>query len=107
MQKREDYLNNREQNLRCPVCELRIHRQLGSPQEGPLVSQAGQLTQCDRCLSILEYLLKGRCLALRPASERRINAFNQLAKETHEFNLAKLVDYVMKYRRMPVTPAQS
>lgn len=106
MKRKEHNIGSREQKLRCPVCHARIHRDFGSPQRGPLVPQVGQLTQCDHCRSMLEYTSNGSSLALRVASQRRINKFNQLAKDTHEFRLAELVDYVRKYRRMPVTAAR-
>jgi hypothetical protein len=106
MKRKEHNIRSREQKLRCPICQARIHRDFGSPQRGPLVPQAGQLTQCDRCLSMLEYVLHESSLALRLTSQRRINEFNQLAKDTHEFKLTELIDYVRKYRRMPVTPGR-
>jgi hypothetical protein len=106
MKRNEHKIGSREQKFRCPVCEARIHRDVGSPQRGPLVSEAGQLTQCDRCLSMLEYVSHESSLALRLASQRRINELNQLTKDNHEFRLTELIDYVKKYRRMPVTPGR-
>jgi hypothetical protein len=106
MKRKEHNIGSREQKLPCPVCQARIHRDFGFPQRGPLAPQVGQLTQCDRCLSMLEYTSNGSSLALRVASQGRIKEFNRLAKDTHEFCLAELVDYVRKYRRMPVTAAR-
>ena len=102
MKRREHRIGTGEQKLRCPACGARIHRDFGSPQCRPLVSQSGHLTKCDHCFSWLEYVLQDRHLALRPACQRRIDEFSRAAKETHRFSLTELVDYVTRHRRMPV-----
>src|SRR3954452_22743157 len=97
MQKGKNNSDKVGRKLRCPVCDVRIHRKFKSSHGGHVVPEAGQLTQCDRCLSMLEYVLDESSLVLISASQRRIALFNQLAKDIHDFNLADVVHYVMQY----------
>jgi hypothetical protein len=101
MQKGKNSSDKVPRKLHCPVCDVRIHREFKSPHGSHLVPEAGQLTQCDRCLSMLEYVLDERSLVLRAASQRRVTEFNRLAQATHEPNVAELINYVIQYRRMP------
>ena len=87
----------------CPVCDRRLKQEYGwrggSDVREILRPEPGQLTQCDRCLAILEYT---DLRDLRPASRDRVKAFEQLGKEKpRRAGLSEVIRYVVRYRQMP------
>src|SRR5260370_14408888 len=97
---------NRERRLRCPACHSFIDhepnlRGLGLRPEDILSPQPGDVTECDKCRTMLEYGGNPGCLTLSFASQQRIDAFRRLSREGgRQLKLSKLVEYVMKYRQM-------
>jgi hypothetical protein len=98
---------NRERTLRCPACHSFIDhvpntRGLGLRPEDILLPQPGDVTECDKCRTMLEYGGNPGCLTLSFARRQRIDAFHRLSRESgRKPKLSKLVEYVMKYRQMP------
>ena len=104
MRRKERNTDQGTHQLVCPACGKRIKRAFGSHREpeSPLVPQIGQLTECDHCLAILEYIPRAALLALRLAPRKRMDAFSELVKDTlREPRLVEIIDYVMTYRAMP------
>jgi hypothetical protein len=104
MRNRKHNSNRSEQKLVCPACGKQVERIFGSQPEpqSPLVPQIGQVTNCDHCLTMLEYIPVGTSLALRVAPQQRVDAFHKLATNTMRGpRLAELIDYVKRYRAMP------
>ena len=89
------------QHLECPVCENRINRGSIPGPKGTIEAEIGQLTECEHCLSMLEYVSRANVLACRPASQQRTKSFNRLATDTGTLRLAAVLDYVIRYGRMP------
>jgi hypothetical protein len=110
MSKKKRNRRKEEQKLRCPVCHKSVEdnfdvRVLGLPGGRQLPPQAGDLTECHHCLTMLEYGADATSVTLRPAPQQRIDCFNKLTREgPRELSLPELVDYVTRYRRMPLRP---
>ena len=101
-------IGRKERRLRCPVCKeptgFKADREcLGDGIELSLSSRPGDLTQCDHCLTMLEYRGNPTSLTLHLAPRQRVEAFNKLASE-EDPSLRELVDYVMRFRQMPRRP---
>jgi len=107
MSKNKNSRSQKQYKLRCPVCQGPICSHVGRLPFGgtvdpALLSQPGELTQCDRCLTMLEYRGDSRSLTLHVAPRKRVEEFNKLTREGRsEPTLAELIGYVIKYRQMP------
>ncbi len=95
--------------LPCPACHkpIKEHADLSRcdfEQRNILSSRPGDLTECPHCLAMLEF--QGDPLVLRRPSKDRIKRFNELTRrEPRQGQLAELLAYVRRYRRMPVPPS--
>jgi hypothetical protein len=98
---------SRERRLRCPACRSCIDhvpntRGLALGREDVRLPEPGDLTECHKCRTMLEYGGDPGCLSLRPAPQERIDAFRRVSHERDcTPKLSKLVEYVMKYGQMP------
>jgi hypothetical protein len=65
--------------------------------------QPGDLTQCEHCQAMLEYIGNDRTsLSLRRATRERVDSFNRLAQEGSRVPaIPELIEYVRKHRKMP------
>ena len=103
-------IEGRERRLKCPVCLERTgfqadRQSFGGKNEHSLSSRPGDLTQCDHCLTMLEYRGDATSLTLHVAPRERVEAFNRLSREGYrEPTVPELIAYVRKYRQMPQQP---
>ena len=86
--------------FKCAECGARMYREPLHGLKGSLIVERGQLTQCECCLTMLEYVAHGNSLGCRRAPQQRIKRFHQLARENSEPTLAELIDYARTYRGM-------
>ena len=114
MSKKQRYMSskhrtarNREYKLPCPVCRELLWY-IADPKvfglEIALVRPwPGDLTECDRCHTLLEYRGDDRNrLMLQIATKERVHLWNKLAQEgAREPSLPELIEYVKKYLQMP------
>jgi len=95
----------KETQLRCPVCSMLTRCSADDKQSAFGItyhSEPGQLTECDQCMTMLEYGGRIGALTLRPASASRVLSFNKLSEEDHwNPSVQELVEYARKYRQMP------
>jgi len=95
--------------VKCPVCNaITGYDQGKQPVQAasryPLASNPGELTQCSRCLTLLEYRGQSGSLTLHVAPRRRVELFNALVSERpRKLNTPELIEYVRKYRQMPIS----
>jgi hypothetical protein len=105
--KRNSDLGRRGSRLRCPICHQRLgfntHRQgLADRINSSLSPLPGDLTQCDHCLTMLEYGGELISLTLHQASRKRVEEFNKLSRDGYrQPRISELINYVNKYRQMP------
>lgn len=102
MSKRICSINGKDRTLRCPVCHERTgfsegQWNYGTSGEPSLQSKPGQLTECDHCLTLLEYQGEPGPLTLRVAPRGRVDAFNRLSRVGYEPTVPELIAYVKKY----------
>ena len=100
---RRTTINGTEWRLRCPICHGRTGFSGGrgscGNRKGPsLQSKPGELTECDHCLTLLEYYQgEPGALTLRVAPRGRAEAFNRLSRLGYEPTVPELIAYVKKY----------
>jgi hypothetical protein len=109
--KKNSIISKKQHKLRCPVCQEPIYSPVGRLPCGGMVdpallSQPGELTQCDHCHTMLECGGELHSLTLHVAPRKRVLEFNRLTREGRcEPSLPELIGYVMRYRRMPPSPS--
>ena len=97
------HARKRQNRLACPKC-LRFVIERPPVRDFRFKSDAllptpGVLTLCEHCETILEY---DDQMTLRPASAKRVRAFNALAKELpSQPEISALLRYIAKFSRMP------
>jgi hypothetical protein len=107
MSKKKNFNGKKQQKLRCPVCQESIYSSVdrlpfGGPMDFSLLPQPGELTQCDHCLTMLEYRGELHSPTLHVAPRKRVLEFNRLTREGHsEPSVPELLGYVMRHRQMP------
>ena len=100
----------KERNPRCPECHKPIgfiadRLTFGLERASPLLPEPGDLTECEHCLAMLEYTGDPTLLTLQLAARGRVESFNNLTREGfREPSVPELIDYVRRYRRMPIRP---
>jgi hypothetical protein len=104
MRKKNHSFERKERRLRCPVCNAltgaaRDGKAFGIPPE--FLPNPGDLTECAHCQTWLEYSGDPNSLALRVARRERVESLRHLMRERPEPEIAELLEYVMKFRRMP------
>ena len=110
MSRKDRNIRKNERKPRCPECHKPIGfiaDRLTSGREGasPLLAEPGDLTECDHCLAMLEYCGNPISLTLQLARRERVETFNNLTREGFsEPNVPELIDYVRRYRQMPLRP---
>jgi len=111
MSKRKRSLQMKERKLRCPACGKSIEDTATAtqafvlPGEPTMLPHPGDLTECHHCLTMLEYRGAPPSLTLHPAPQERVDRFNDLTREAPcEPSLPELINYVRKYRQMPMQP---
>jgi hypothetical protein len=98
---------SRERRPRCTACRSFIDhmpntRGLALGREDVRLPEPGDLTECHKCRTMLEYAGDPGCLSLSPAPQQRIDAFRRVSRERGcKPKLSNLVEYVMKYGQMP------
>jgi hypothetical protein len=67
--------------LKCPKCRARLNRETASRETelygDVIIPQAGDLTSCDGCGTILEYTHDPRSLTLRIAPQWRVDLLDE------------------------------
>jgi transcription initiation factor IIE alpha subunit len=92
--------------LRCPVCGNRLETTTtirdGSGTARIISSRPDELTECEKCESMLEYSGRPGELRVMTARPERASAFRELARdEADHASFQKMVAYVVKYRMRP------
>jgi hypothetical protein len=96
-----------ENSLRCPRCGQKVDHTVAiqsSAREGELcfMPEPGQVTECEHCLTMLEY--GGICdaLTLRVAPRERVEQFHKLTREGFsETGIPELLEYVRRFLQPP------
>jgi hypothetical protein len=110
MSKKNRNVRKKELKPRCPECHKPIgfvadRLTVGLDRACPLLPGPGDLTQCDHCLAMLEYGGDPTSLTLKLAPRERVELLNNLTREgLREPSVPELIDYVRRYRRMPIRP---
>jgi hypothetical protein len=110
MSKKDRNIRKKERKPRCPVCHESIRLiadRLTPGLDGASLPlpRPGDLTQCDHCLAMLEHSGDPTSLTLQPAPQIRVDSFNNLTREgPYEPSVPELIDYVRRYRQMPLRP---
>ena len=111
MRKNGRSTRKKERKLRCPVCREFIDEMPDMRDVGlhgfPMLPQPGDLTECERCLALLEYTGDFTSPTLQRASKERVDCFNKLSRQKpRELTVPEVIDYVRRNRQMPsATPA--
>lgn len=105
--KRKGILDEKQVRLRCPLCRAKVGPAIdiqSSAARGELcrTQDAGDLTECHRCMAMLEYSGSPGSLSLHTTPWERARQFHELAQTgCAEPSLPALLACVKKFRRMP------
>ena len=106
--KKNRHFTNKQEKLRCPVCrECITHisnpRNRHEPMHSPLRSRPGDLTECDRCSSVLEYGGSFDALTISLAPRHRTECFKKAMAKDYYWRptIPQLIEYVRANHRMP------
>jgi hypothetical protein len=96
LQKKKFRLVQRQPKLKCPNCCKRIDGEI-TPREfrqygQSIVPEAGQLTRCDGCETILEYAYDPAFLVLKLAPKWRVDLCNEVDSIPDNPSLSELVE---------------
>jgi hypothetical protein len=110
MSRKDRNVRKKERKPRCPECHKPIgfiadRLTFGLEGASPLLPGPGDLTECEHCLAMLEYSGDPTSLNLQLATRERVESFNNLTREKfREPSVPELIDYVRRYRQMPLRP---
>src|SRR4051812_15334467 len=82
-------------NFKCPSCRAKI-----PVDRHDYGSEAGQMSQCDRCDSFIEFVMDGPNLIVCHARAGRVKMFHMLIKQDTR-NIRAVIGYVRRY--MPIS----